>query len=144
MKDFNIVLNQFNTELGVNMFEETRRRSNVEARACFYHYLYKYKGCGLVEITRLVEGYTGRKPNHATVHHAIEMYEVYSGYNPKLNEALLSVVGYFNTSKDKQQYIKNTITRLPDEIIDDIHNKVMTEYTKILVEESFKDVKNLN
>lgn len=135
MKTFGLVLREMQDYLGYNFFENTRRRECVEGRSLLYHYLSKYKGCGLVEITRMVEDYIGRKPNHATVHHAIEMYDVYASYNPTLNEALLAVVGHFNNSEDKKQYIKNTITKLPSQIVNEIHEKVREEYKKQLLEE---------
>lgn len=134
MSEFVFIKKKFEDELGVKIFERTRKREVVEARAVFYYYLHKFKKLGLVEITRLVEQHTGYKPNHATIHHAKEKYDIYAKYNLRLDDALRNVVGHFNSTNDKQRYIKSKIDRLPNNIIDDIYKTVEIEYTKVLLE----------
>ena len=109
-----------------------RRWEIVEARATFIMYLKKYRFRGLVEIARLIEYSTGWKINHATIHHALEEYETYTKYNPRLDEVMRSVIGAFQKDSDKQQYIKNTITRLPSDVLNNVHDIVQNEYVKVL------------
>lgn len=134
MKDFVFIKRQFEDELAVKMFERTRKREVVEARATFYYYLHNFRKLGLVEITRLVEQHTGYKPNHATIHHAKEMYDLYAQHNKTLDEALRNVVGHFNSQADKQRYIKSKLAKLPDVVIDQIYESVEAEYEKVLQE----------
>ena len=133
--EFERLKKQFELEFGFKFLKETRKREYVEARAAFIYYLYKFRKVGLVEITRLFQQVEGWKPNHATIHHSLKNYEIYTKYNPKIDEVIRNVIGYFRSTTDKQLYIKNKITKLPKDFVDQIHTQVENEYKKFLEEE---------
>lgn len=139
--EFEQIKRRFELEFGYTFLDKTRKRNIVEARATFIMYLKRYRHRGLVEITRLIEYSTGWKINHATIHHAIENYELYSRYNPKLDEVMRSVIGAFANDGDKQQYIRNTITRLPSDVLNNVHRIVQNEYVKVL-EKDYEELIN--
>lgn len=130
--EFENIKSRFELEFGYKFLDKTRKRDIVEARATFIMYLKRYRFRGLLDIARKINASTGWKINHATIHHAIENYGIYTKFNPKLDEVMRSVIGYFSKDSDRQQYIKNTITRLPSDVLNRVHNIVQDEYTKVL------------
>ena len=139
--EFIKIKKQFELEFGFSFLQETRKREYVEARACFIYYLYAFKKLGLVEITKLIEKEEGWKPNHATIHHSLKNYQLYSAYNPNIDKALRNVIGLFRNIKDKQLYISNAIQKLPATFVDRIHSEVEVEYQKFL-EKEYEQLKN--
>jgi len=135
MTEFEQTVWFFEKEFGFEFLVETRKREYVEARATLIHYLYNFKKLGLTEISKLIYAHSGWKINHATIHHSIKNQPIYSKYNPKLDEVLRAIVGYFDKDADKIQYIKNTITRLPSEVIDELHQDVLDAYAEQLERE---------
>lgn len=125
----------FEKEFGFEILTKTRKREYVEARGTLMYYLYKFEKKGLTEISKLIYEHTGWKINHATIHHSIKNQPIYSKYNPKLDEVLRAVVGWFDKDADKIQYIKNTITRLPSEVIEELHQDVLDAYAEQLEKE---------
>lgn len=139
--EFEQIKRRFELEFGYKFLDKTRKRDIVEARATFITYLKRYKHRGLLEIARLINYSTGWKINHATIYHAIENYEMYSQYNPRLDEVMRSVIGAFANDSDKQQYIRNTITRLPSSVLNNVHQIVQDEYVKVL-EKDYEELTN--
>ena len=142
MKEFMKIKKQFEIEFGFQFLKITRKREFVEARAAFIYYLYRFKHYGLLDIARMIKTATGWKVNHATIHHAIKNFEMYCKFNPQLDVHLLSIIGTFADVKDKQRYVKNVITKLPDDVVDKVHEIVQTSYTKVLVEDATAELNN--
>ena len=136
--EFEQIKRRFELEFGYEFLTKTRRRDIVEARATFIMYLKKYKFRGLLEIARMINYSTGWKINHATIHHAIENYEMYTKFNPRLDEVMRSVIASFSKDSDKQQYIKNTIARLPSDVLNNVHDIVQEECVKMLMHKHLK------
>ena len=123
MRDFMMIKKQFEIEFGFEFLKVTRKREYVEARAAFIYYLYRFRQYGLLDIARMIKTASGWKVNHATTHHAIKNFEMYCKFNPKLDKALLSIIGAFDDVKDKQRYVRNAITQLP--------KRWLTKYTTL-------------
>lgn len=141
MKEFMKIKKQFEIVFGFEFLKVTRKREYVEARAAFIYYLYRFKQLGLLDIARMIKTASGWKVNHATIHHAIKNFEMYCKYNPKLDENLLTIIGVFDDVQDKQRYVRNAITKLPAEVVDDVHKIVQKEYTKVL-EDAAEELNN--
>ena len=67
---------------------------------------------------------------------------MYCKFNPKLDTALLSIIGTFADVKDKQRYVKNVITKLPEDVVNEVHDIVQTSYTKVLVDDVAAELNN--
>lgn len=135
MKDIRKIAMIFEDEFGFDVLKKTRKRKYVEARATLIYYLYTYEKINLLGISRLIEEHCGWKINHATIFHSIKLHPMYCKYNPILDDVLKAVLGHFNNDRDKIQYIKNTVPRLSSDKVTNIHNKVLLEYEKQVVED---------
>ncbi len=135
MKDIKKLVKIFEAEFGFDILKKSRKRKYVEARAALIYYLYTFEKISLLGISKLIYNHCGWKINHATIFHSIKNEPIYSKYNPKLDEVLRAVVGWFDNDKDKIQYIKNTVPRLSSDKVSYIHSKVLLEYDKQVVED---------
>jgi len=135
MKNIKKLVKIFEAEFGFDILKKTRKRKYVEARATLIYYLYTFEKISLLGISRLIHNHCGWKINHATIFHSIKLQPVYCKYNPKLDDVLKAVLGHFNNDRDKIQYIKNTVPRLSSDKVSNIHNNVLLEYEKQVIED---------
>jgi hypothetical protein len=75
----------------VNIFDNTRRRAYVEARALLSYILRKYKKMKYREIVQFFRE-NNKSINHATIIHYIKNFESYIKFNRKLNQMMNTIV----------------------------------------------------
>ena len=80
---YKILESEINLKLKVNIFEKSRERKYVDARALYCYVLRKDYKYTLQEIINTFKE-NGLERNHATILHCVRMYEVAMKYNPKL------------------------------------------------------------
>tara|TARA_R110000796_G_scaffold10042_3_gene33669 strand:- start:4036 stop:4512 length:477 start_codon:yes stop_codon:yes gene_type:complete len=122
----------FEFEFGLKLFKNTRKREYVEARAVFIYYLYNYCNLRLTDIVNAISKHSGRTFNHATILHSIKNYEVYTRYNTYLEERLFTVVNKVDNKKDKTTFIKYAISKMPDDVIEEMYIHLKDKYTEII------------
>lgn len=137
-REFTQIVKRFELEYGYQFLKKSRLRDDVEARATLINYLKKFRNLRLVQIAKLIEQYSGWKPNHATILHATVNYDMYAKFNRNNDDVLKAVIGYFEKDSDKTRYIKQNIEKMPSDVIQKIHNKVVQEYDRILNEDPIK------
>ena len=129
MKKYKQLKVQFTNELNqLDFLKQTRKREYVEARAAFYYYLRTYEFLTYSKIQRVVEYLAGWRPNHVTVMHGINNYDMYSLYNPKLDVAMNAVLFINESPMNKPLYIKSVIEECSDSVIDEVHLMVARNY----------------
>lgn len=132
MNDYGILKEQFQKKLnGLDFLKRTRKREYIEARAAFYYYLRTYEFRTYSQIQKVVQDLAGWKPNHASIMHSINSFDVYSYYNQELT-ALLQYVLYINDNPtNKPLFIKSVIQGCSDEVIDKVHYIVAEDYNEV-------------
>ena len=82
---YKILQSEINLKLKVNIFEKSRERKYVDARALYCYVLRKDYKYTLQEIINTFKE-NGLYRNHATILHCVRMYDVASNYNSKLEQ----------------------------------------------------------
>lgn len=70
---------------GLDIFENTRKRDYVEARALFYAIMREDYGATYISIRDYMES-KGKSCDHATVLHSVREYKIYKLYNTQLED----------------------------------------------------------
>lgn len=96
---------------GQNVFEQSRKRDVIEARALLTFILYKSKGMTLTQIRDFYEA-NGKPYDHATALHAIDNFEMYRRYNKNLPKWLVEIVGHDNDIMNKKALLIENIKSL--------------------------------
>ena len=108
---------------GVNIFENTRKREVVEARAML-NYIYR-KVCGLTYyVIKRIYLSQGKSMNHATIIHSVKNYEMYEKYNPSLREMrMLVLASDRSTATDplRKEFIRENIKHMDSEIVENVY-----------------------
>ncbi len=115
---------------GVNVFENTRKREVVEARAML-NYIYR-RVCGLTyyAIKRIYLG-QGKSMHHATILHSVKNYEMYEKYNPSLLEMRMLVLSSDrSTATDplRKEFIRENIKHMDSEIVENVYEIIYENY----------------
>jgi hypothetical protein len=131
IKDFEKIVNEFKQEFGFDFFKQTRKREYIEARSVLINYFYNYRNMGLTEIARKIGSVSDWKPNHATIYHALQQYDVYTRYNKRLDAILKKVIGVSSVS-DMKTYIQHTIANLDDSTVNEMFKTAAETYAKKL------------
>lgn len=122
----------------INIFDNTRKREYVEARALLCYILRKHKNMTYREITEFF--YENNKSiNHASIIHYIKNFESYIKFNSKLNQMLNVVVMKMDNTdyKSRRDFIKLKADVLNKasvdsvlELIHKLHNKEIKQKVK--------------
>lgn len=122
----------------INIFDNTRKREYVEARALLCYILRKHKKMTYREITEFF--YENNKSiNHASIIHYIKNFESYIKFNSKLNQMLNVVVMKMDNTdyKSRRDFIKLKADVLNKasvdsvlELIHKLHNKEIKQKVK--------------
>ena len=122
----------------VNIFDNTRRRAYVEARALLSYILRKYKKMKYREIVQFFRE-NNKSINHATIIHYIKNFESYIKFNHKLNQMLNTIVMNMNETdyRSRRDFIKLKADVLNKSSIDSVlelihklHNKEIKQKVK--------------
>jgi len=109
---------------GVNLFDKTRLRGVIEARALFIHILRDYHKMRLIDIQR-VFAERGYSIHHATLLHAEKNFNDYLRFSPQLRELTEMVLGSYNEkSSFKIQYIKNSLNSITEEKLNEMYEYI--------------------
>lgn len=109
----------------VNLFEKTRLRGVIEARALLVHILRDYHKLRLIDVQRVFSE-RGYSIHHATLLHAEKNFNDYLRFSPQLRELTeLVLTNYNQKTSFKIQYIKNALNDISEEKLDEMY-----EYTK--------------
>ena len=109
---------------GVNLFDKTRLRGVIEARALFIHILRDYHKMRLIDIQR-VFAERGYSIHHATLLHAEKNFNDYLRFSPQLRELTEMVLGSYNEkSSFKIQYIKNSLNGITEEKLNEMYEYI--------------------
>lgn len=124
------IANKINTFTDVNIFENTRRRNVVEARAVFTYILRNYFNLGLTRIANVYKS-QGKDMNHATVLHSINNWEVYVFNEPKLADIVLQVMNDTDNAdtKVKRDWIKSKVQFLTTQQVNEVQNIIDKKIT---------------
>jgi len=93
---------------GINVFENTRKRYIVEARALFVYILRDVHGLTYYQIRDYFRT-KGKAFDHSTALHAYNNYPMYCKYNPKLNIWFETLLDTSNDSQAKKIQAKRLI-----------------------------------
>jgi len=114
---------------GVNLFDKTRLRGVIEARALFIHILRDYHKMRLIDIQR-VFAEKGYSIHHATLLHAEKNFNDYLRFSPQLRELTEMVLANYNQKVSfKIQYIKNSLNDISEQKLDEMYEYI--KQTKI-------------
>ena len=80
----------------------------------------------IVRVFRL----NNKKRHHATIIHALKMYEVYKNYNPTLESIMNEVVCDSNVSTEsvRRMFIKQNLYNINSEVVQEIYELVYNNY----------------
>tara|TARA_R110000787_G_scaffold252435_1_gene357891 strand:+ start:933 stop:1358 length:426 start_codon:yes stop_codon:yes gene_type:complete len=127
INDFEKIVNEFKDEFGFDYFKQTRKREYIEARSVVINYFYNYRKMGLTEIARAIGETSMWKPNHATIYHSLQNYDVYTRYNKNLDCILKKVLGT-SSVKDMKTYIQHTVENLDDNTVNEMFKTASNTY----------------
>ena len=122
----------------VNIFDNTRRRAYVEARALLCYILRKHKKMTYREITEFFCE-NNKSINHATIIHYIKNFESYIKFNRKLNQMMNTIVMNMDEKdyRSRRDFIKLKADVLNKSSIDSVlelihklHNKEIKQKVK--------------
>jgi hypothetical protein len=122
----------------VNIFDNTRRRAYVEARALLSYILRKYKKMKYREIVQFFRE-NNKSINHATIIHYIKNFESYIKFNRKLNQMMNTIVMNMDEKdyRSRRDFIKLKADILNKssvdsvlELIHKLHNKEIKQKVK--------------
>lgn len=94
----------------VDVFDNSRKRTVVQYRSLHIYMMRKFLKMSLYDIrdfyiaNKMSESY-----NHASVIHAIKMFDLYKHYDPYLMECLMVIM---NGHKDEEETLQNFIAKL--------------------------------
>ena len=131
IKEFITIADEFKREFGFDFLKQTRKREYIEARSVLINYFYNYRKMGLTQIARAIGAISEWKPNHATIYHALQQYDVYTTYNKKLDSVLKKVIGISDMS-DKKTYIAHTVANLDDDTVNQMFKTASQTYAEKL------------
>lgn len=114
---------------GVDVFENTRKREVVEARALL-NYIYR-RVCGLTyhAIARIYKS-QGKPYDHATAMHSVKNYDIYEKYNKTLYEIRILVMASDRnaTTTIRKDFIKENITRMNSDVVENVYEIIYDNY----------------
>ena len=109
---------------GVNLFDKTRLRGVIEARALLIHILRDYHKMRLIDIQR-VFAERGYSIHHATLLHAEKNFNDYLRFSPQLRELTEMVLANYNHKVSfKIQYIKNALNDITEEKLNEMYEYI--------------------
>lgn len=118
---------------GLDIFNKTRKRDYVEARALLMFVFSRYLNMSKSSIARYFID-RGKPMNHATVIHHLNSWDITVKFNPVLARNLNDLLGgtrYMN-KKLKAQYIQDKVPLLTDGQIDKLYELSMDMYEIVL------------
>ena len=114
---------------GVDVFDKSRKREIVEARALL-NWIYR-KVCGMTyhSIARVYHS-QGKSMDHATVLHSIKNYDVYEKYNKSLYEIRILVMASDRTATTeiRKEFISEHIKIMNDDVVESVYEIVYDNY----------------
>jgi len=122
----------------VNVFDNTRKREYVEARALLCYILRKHKKMTYREITEFFCE-NNKSINHTTIIHYIKNFESYIKFNRKLNQMMNTIIMNMNETdyRSRRDFIKLKADVLNKSSIDSVlelihklHNKEIKQKVK--------------
>lgn len=105
IQDYKLIEEEIQKELGINIYEETRKRPVVSARTLFVYILRKDWGFTLHRIRDIFID-NNKKMHHATLLHNIKMYDITRKEEPKLEEIRARILKYNPLQKELIEKIK--------------------------------------
>jgi len=123
------IADRVSKHLGVDVWQNTRKRDYVEGRALLATIYRKYLGMRLADIVRVFRK-NNKNCHHATILHALKMYDVYKNYNPKLEDIMNEVVCDSNVSTEsvRRMFIKQNLYNINNEVVQEIYELVYNNY----------------
>lgn len=129
------IAKKINVLTKVDIFQRTRRREVIEARALFIHILNKYEKVRPTDISRkIILG--NIKINHATVLHSLNMFSVYRKFNKNMTIWLDNILTSEKNEdiEIKKQYIKDMVDVIEDKYILELNNKARDLFEENIID----------
>ena len=148
MKNLNKIAKKINNIANLNIFENCRRISHIEARSLFCYIAYKYNNLTYHEIAAYLKS-KGKSSDHSTVLYAVKQFEIYSDpvYSKngrRLNDWLEDIIGDGDYDKQKMlRLINHKLKELNETQLIYISRKVDFEYERAILEEVYDENGNL-
>jgi len=120
---------------GVNVFENSRKRANVETRSLLTFILRNQFSMGYHDIKRFYES-NDKDYDHATAIYSYKSFETHRKYNPKLNKYLDLVLLKL---KDKSKLQKALINHIVDNTLEKDLKKVLKLVDKFPTKEKIEN-----
>ena len=118
------LINVIEDNFGVKLFDKTRIRGVIEARALFIHILRDYHKLRLIDIQR-VFAEKGYSIHHATLLHAEKNFQDYMRFSKPLRDLTELVLEKYDKKVSfKIQYIKNSLCEITQDKLDEIYNSI--------------------
>ena len=118
------LINVIEDNFGVRLFDKTRLRGVIEARALFIHVLRDYHKMRLIDIQR-VFAEKGYSIHHATLLHAEKNFNDYLRFSPQLRELTeLVLSNYDKKTSFKIQYIKNALNAITEDKLNEMYEYI--------------------
>jgi hypothetical protein len=115
------IAKQVNKLSGIDVFENTRKRENIEARSLLNTVLYKYKKMSLSQIKDFYIQ-NGKSSHHTTVLHSLRNFDIFKNYNTELMEWLTCITSDMTkiNNEAKRELIKIKINFISNKDVDEI------------------------
>ncbi len=127
MKQANKIAEYLTDISGVNVFENSRKRANVETRSLLTFILRNQFSMGYHDIKRFYES-NDKDYDHATAIYSYKSFGTYRKYNPKLNKYLDLVLLKL---KDKSKLQKALINHIVENTLEKDLKKVLKLVDKL-------------
>jgi len=135
MKQANKIAEYLTDISGVNVFENSRKRANVETRSLLTFILRNQFSMGYHDIKRFYES-NDKDYDHATAIYSYKSFETHRKYNPKLNKYLDLVLLKL---KDKSKLQKALINHIVDNTLEKDLKKVLKLVDKFPTKEKIEN-----
>jgi hypothetical protein len=118
----------FYNATGINIFENTRKRKHIEARAVINYVLYNVHKYGLSEIAEFYKNHRKRY-DHATVYHSLNNFDMYNFYSKDMQEWLVILEDYAK-GDIKRSLCKSLLNELGRDDVDFTYNYLKNKFYK--------------
>lgn len=123
---------EFKKEWNINIFDDTRKREVVTARALHVYCCRKILKWTLYQIKDFYNTNGKKSYDHATVLHALRMFDIYCKYDPHLLEMFGKIAKRYTSPEDKLTQLASKLYFINPVFYADIEGCLTNSYEKTI------------